>query len=207
TQAFIEKQNELTRAYVDIPVRNAIRSLLEELIDYPRVSSRGREKDRLFYSRNTGLQNQRVLYMKPHGSHEEVLLIAPNTWSDAGTVALAGTNVSHDAAKMIFGVSVGGSDQREMKIMRLGENPGELYPETLTNMRFAGTAWHPRGTGFWYNQYPTPGTVPPEAERLNNKVFWHELGTEQSQDVQVYAYPDDPELSFYPWVTPHSRYL
>ncbi len=208
THAFVEAQNRLTRQYVDIPSRPVIRQRLEKLIDYPRVSTPGREGDRLFYSRNTGLQNQSVQYMKGQGSDEEVELLDPNEWSADGTVALAGMNVSHDASMMIYGVSVGGSDQREMRVMKLaGGEVGELFPETMKNMRFAGTAWHPEGTGFWYNQYPMPGTVPPAQERLNNKVFWHELGTEQSQDVQIHAFPADPELSFFPWVTPGHRYL
>ena len=84
---------------------------------------------------------------------------------------------------------------------------GKLYPETMKNMRFAGTSWHPDGTGFWYNQYPMPGTVPPAEERLNNKVFWHQLGTEQSKDVQIFAFPKDPELSFSASVTEADRYL
>ena len=208
TDAFIEAQNELTRRYVDTPARPIIRRRLEELIDYPRVTSPGREKDRLFYSRNTGLQNQSVQFMKVQGADDEVELLDPNEWSKDGTVALAGMSVSDDATKLIYGVSVGGSDQREMRIMSLADGEvGDLLPETMKNMRFAGTAWSPDGTGFWYNQYPMPGTVPPEEERLNNKVYWHKLGTNQSEDVEIYALPEDPEMSFYPDVTENDHFL
>src|SRR5687767_477546 len=208
TDAFIEAQNKLVEQYVDIPERAVIRRRLEELINYPRVSTPDREEDRLFYSRNSGLQNQSVQFMKEPGSDEEVELLDPNEWSEDGTVALAGMNVSDDATKLIYGVSVGGSDQREMRVMSLKQGEiGKLLPETMKNMRFSGTAWNPEGIGFWYNQYPMPGTVPPEQERLNNKVFWHTLGSDQAKDVQVYAYPDDPEMSFYPSVSEGDHFL
>ena len=105
TRAFIDAQNRITRHYLDLPVRDVIRARLQQLIDYPRVSSPSREKDRLFFTRNTGLQNQSVLFMKPQNGGEEIQLIDPNEWSEDGTVALAGTSVSDDASTMIYGKS------------------------------------------------------------------------------------------------------
>ena len=207
TRAFIEEQNKISGAYVDTDVRPAIRARLETLVDYPRVGAPERERDRLFFSKNTGLQNQSVLFTKKQGG-DETVLIDPNTWSDDGTVALANTSVSRDAETMAYGVSVGGSDEREVKIMDLRDGKfGEHYPETLRHMRFSGIAWHPDNGGFWYNQYPAPGSVPEGQERLNNKVYWHRLERDQETDRQVFAYPDDPELSFYPSVGPSGKTL
>ena len=207
TREFIEAQNAIAEDYVNTAIRPAIRARLQALIDYPRVAAPEREKSRLFYGKNGGLQNQSVLYTKIPGGDERVLL-DPNAWSDDGTIALASTTVSRDAQTMAYGVSVGGSDEREVKLMDLRDGKlGELYPETLQHMRFSGIAWHPDGNGFWYNQYPAPGTVPAGQERLNNKVFWHKLETGQDDDRQVYAYADDPEISFSPSVGPNGRTL
>ena len=207
TRAFIVAENDIAEDYVNTAARPGIRKRLEQLIDYPRVASPEREKDRLFYGKNSGLQNQSVLYTKLAGGEERVLL-DPNTWSADGTVALADTTVSRDAETMAYGVSVGGSDEKQIKIMDLRDGKlGEMYPETLEHMRFSGLAFHPDGGGFWYNQYPAPGTVPAGQERLNNKVYWHRLERDQKDDREVYADASDPELSFYPSVTPHGTTL
>ena len=215
TRAFIEAENKVADAYLNTPARDAIRSRLEELIDYPRIGVPGRagypDTDlgtRLFVSKNSGLQNQSVLYTKGPKDDDFVQLIDPNTWSEDGTVALSGTWVSDDGTTMAYGISEGGSDDQVIKIMDLrdGGGEGEMYPETLEHMRFGSISWHPDGRGFWYSKYPTPGTVPPEEERLNQKVYWHALERDPANDVIVYENPEDPELSAYPTTTPDGRF-
>jgi prolyl oligopeptidase len=217
TRAFIDAQNVVTDAWLPGDVRDQIRARMEQLVDYPRTGVPGRvgrpdarspaELTRLFVSRNTGLQDHSVLFTRGPGQDDWAVTLDPNTWSDDGTTALAGTWISDDGTTMAYGVSEGGSDDRVVRIMDLRPGKfGEHYPETLEHMRFSGIAWHPDGSGFWYSKYPDPGSVPPEEERFNQKIFWHELETDPADDVLVYANPDDPELSHWPTVTNDGRF-
>ena len=218
TRQFIDSQNAISDVYLSTPARDTIRQRLEELVDYPRVgvpeisgqpggSGFGDGGTRLFVSKNTGLQNHSVLFTKGPGQDDFVQLLDPNAWSDDGTTALSGEWPSRDGTTLAYGVSVGGSDDKVVKILDLREGKfGQEYPDTLEHMRFSGISWHPATRGFWYSKYPEPGSVPPEEERLNQKVYWHELETDPSQDRLVYENPDDPELSAWPTVTPGERY-
>ena len=218
TRAFIDAQNEVSAAYLETPQREAIRARLEELLDYPRTGVPGRtgrpEDDfgnpvgtRLFVSKNTGLQNHSVLFTKGPDDAEFVELIDPNGFSEDGTTALAGTWVDEQGETMAYAVSEGGSDDKVVKLMDLrGDKLGEHFPETLEHMRFTSIAWHPDGSGFWYGKYPTPGTVPEDQERFNQKIYWHDLESDPANDSLVYDHPEDPELSAYTTITPAGRY-
>ncbi len=218
TRDFIDAQNVVADAYLNTPARDRIRARLEELVDYPRVgvpelsgqpegSGFGDGGTRLFVSKNTGLQNHSVLFTKGPGQEKFVELLDPNQWSDDGTTALSGEWPSDDGTTLAYGVSVGGSDDKVVKLLDLRPGKfGEVYPETLEHMRFSGISWHPGTRGFWYGKYPVPGTVPPEEERLNQKVYWHDLESDPSEDRLVYENPNDPELSAWPTVTPGEKY-
>src|SRR3954462_14718192 len=110
TQAFVEAQNKLVRAFVDGPTRDQIKARLTELINYPRFSPPRKEGDRYFFSENEGLQNQSVLYVaKTSDGQEARVLIDPNALSKDGTVALSGTTYTDDGSLLAYGVSSGGS--------------------------------------------------------------------------------------------------
>ncbi|MEM6313569.1 MAG: prolyl oligopeptidase family serine peptidase, partial [Planctomycetota bacterium] len=199
-RAFVETQNALTEAYLDVDCKPAIRDRLEELTDYLRFSTPSRYGDVVVYSRNDGLQPQGVLFVRGDGNvDDDRVLIDPNTFSEEGTTALAGTTFTKDGTLMAYGVSVGGSDQRVVKVRNV--DTGADLPDVMTNMRFAGIAWNADNTGFWYNQYPSDDT------RLNNRLRYHVLGEPQDGDAVVFDVPDDPELMLYPFVTDAGDYL
>jgi prolyl oligopeptidase len=65
TQAWVAKENELTRKYIDsYDKREALEARLTKLWNYPKYSVPARHGDRYFYTKNDGLQNQSVLYMQ-----------------------------------------------------------------------------------------------------------------------------------------------
>ena len=213
TRTFIDAQNELFLGYIDKDTRDAIRDRLQTLIDYPRVGvpSRAGQDDasgldgrgtQMFVSTNDGLQNHSVLNIRgPATDGKLVPLLNPNDWSDDGTTALSGSWASPDGTSLAYGISEGGSDDKVVKILDL--RPGELgehYDETLRDMRFTWLAWHPGGRGFWYSKYPV-------GERLNEKLYWHELESDPAEDVEILAFPDDPELGVSPDVTNEGEFL
>ncbi|MGF1633786.1 MAG: prolyl oligopeptidase family protein [Phycisphaerae bacterium] len=195
-RAFIAAQNALTRDFIPADVRDTFRARLQELVNYPRQGLPGRAGDVTFLSRNDGLQNHSVLFVRDAAG--ERVLIDPNTFSDDGTTALAGTWSTRDGTLLAYGVSEGGSDNKVVRFLDVAT--GEPVAGELTDMRFSSIAWKSAGEGFWYNRYPPN-------ERLNNRLYWHALGSDQAQDPVVYARPDDPQIGLYPWVEETGQYL
>ncbi len=205
TAAFVEAQNRLARAYVDGPMREAAHARLTAIWDHPRYSNVTRRGRYYTFSKNDGLQPQSVLYVQDSLKDQPRVLIDPNKLSDDGTVALAGADYTHDGSMLAYGISVAGSDQKDIRLKVVAD--GKDLPDELKYVKFASVAWTHDNGGFFYNRYPQPGSVPAEKEALDNKVYWHKLGTPQERDPLVYEFPDDPELSFSPDVTEDGKYL
>ncbi len=206
TKAWVEAQNALTFPYLkSLPDRDALEARLTELWDYEKFGTPFRRGTSTFYSRNNGLQNQAVWYVQT-GTGEPRVLIDPNTLSEDGTVALAMMSVSHDGGQVAYGISSGGSDWQQFRIRNV--ETGSDWPETLSHIKFSGASWAVDGSGFWYSRYPAPaeGEALTAANR-NQKVYFHRLGTEQSEDVLVYERPDQPDWGFDANATEDGRWL
>ncbi|MBC8105919.1 MAG: S9 family peptidase, partial [Anaerolineae bacterium] len=119
-------------------------------------------------------------------------------------IALSGTTYTDDGSLLAYGVSSGGSDQKEIRVREMAT--GNDRPDVIKFAKFASIAWKRDNSGFWYNRYPTPGTVAKEDGARFNKVFWHTLGTDQEQDKMLFD-PGDKELSASPQVTDDGEYL
>lgn len=206
TKAFVEAQNNRTREFLDgLPDRPKLLRRLTRLWDYPKYSAPSKRGGRYFYSLNDGLQNQSVLYMQEGLEGDPRVALDPNTLSEDGTVALSGVYISRDGRRMAWGVSVHGSDRQEFKVRDL--DSGTDLPETIQWCKFASIAWVEDGSGFFYNRFPEPGSVPPEDEANHSSVWWHALGTPQTDDTKVFDLPDQKELGFSPWVSEDGRFL
>ena len=206
TQAWIVAQNQLTRAFLDpIPAREPLKARLTELWNYLRYSVPYRAGSRYFFMKNDGLQNQDVLYMQDALAGEPRPILDPNGFSDDGTVALINCAYSRDGTLLAYGLSRRGSDWQEIRIRHI--DTGREYDETIQRCKFSGMAWKPDNSGFFYNRYPEPGSVPAEDQHAYNRVYWHQLGTPQAADQLVYERPDAKELSFYPFITEDGQYL
>jgi prolyl oligopeptidase len=207
TRAFVAAQNEVTFGYLaTIPAREAIRERLTALWNYERWGVPSRHGTRYVVSRNDGLQNQAVLYTLDRLDAPPTLLLDPNALSADGTVALAGTDFSHRGDLMAYGTSASGSDWQTWRVRDVAT--GKDRDDVLEWIKFSGVAWTRDDEGFYYARYdaPKPGD---ELESLNydQKVFYHRLGTPQSDDVLVYARPDHKQWGFFPRVTEDGKYL
>lgn len=206
TVAWVTAENTITRAYLDsIPDRAKIQSRLTELWNYPKYSAPAKKGNNYFFSKNDGLQNQSVLYWQEGPEGEPKVLIDPNTLSADGTVALTLTTVSEDGSLLAYGLSGSGSDRQDVKIRQVKE--GTDLNEIIKWCKFTSIAWLPDGSGFYYNRFPEPGTVKKEDENRFNKVYFHKIGTQQSQDKLIYEEPSNPDRGFSPMVTEDGRYL
>jgi prolyl oligopeptidase len=205
--SWVEAENKVTFGYLEaIPERERIGERLKKLWNYERYSAPFKVGGRYYFTKNTGLQNQSVLYVQDALQAEPRVLIDPNPWSADGTVALAGTSFSEDGRYVAYGVSEGGSDWTKWRVMRI--DTGELLPEELRWIKWSGLAWTQDGRGFFYSRFPEPsGEAQYQSVNLNQRLYYHRAGAPQSEDVLVYARPDQPEWNFSPTVTEDGRYL
>lgn len=207
TRAWIEAENKVTHAYLEsIPGRQELRERLTKLWNYERYSPPFQEGGRTFYSKNDGLQNQAVLYVTEKLGGEPRVLLDPNKLSADGTVALAGTVVSHDGKYLAYGTAASGSDWNEWRVRDVGT--GQDTADILKWVKFSSAAWTLDNKGFYYSRYDAPAAGHEfEAVNKNQKLYYHRLGTAQTEDALIYARPDEPEFAFGATVSEDGRYL
>lgn len=206
--AWIDAENEVTNAYLErIPERDGINARLTELWNYERWGLPYKEGDRYFVSRNDGLQNQSVLYTMRSLDDEPEVLLDPNAFSTDGTVALSGVAVSPDAQYIAYGVSDGGSDWQRWRVRDI--ETGEDLDDELRWVKFSGASWSKDGEGFYYSRYPAAdsGDESLAEANFNQKLYYHRVGTPQSQDELVYERPDNPRMGFGAGVTEDGRFV
>lgn len=207
SRQWIEAENKLTFDYLkQIPQRNAIKERLTELWNYERFGVPFKEGGRYFLTRNNGLQNQSVLYTLGSLDAEPKLLLDPNTLSKDGTVALKGYAISDDGEHMAYGLSSAGSDWEEWRVRNV--DTAKDTTDILKWVKFSGASWTKDGHGFFYSRYDQPK----ENEKLQSvnyyqKLYYHRLGTPQSDDILVYHRPDKKEWGFDGEVTEDGKYL
>ena len=204
-KVWVEGQNRMTEEFFKTARhRIEIKERLTELWNYPRVSLPVKVDSWIFYQKNDGLQNQSILYRQEGLDGEVQVVLDPNIWSTDGTAALSNFSVDNSGRYMAYSVSVKGSDRQEIRIRDL--ETMEDLEEALQWCKFTNMAWL-GSDGFYYSRYPKPGTVVQEDENNYHQVFWHKIGTPQSEDILIYSRPDAKELSFSPGVTADERYL
>jgi prolyl oligopeptidase len=209
TARWVEAQNKVSLPFLNkLPSRAAYAKRLTELWSYERYGVPYRRAGALFYTRNDGLQNQSVLYVQDAGSSTPRLLLDPNTLSGDGTIALTQWDVSPDGKHMAYGLAAAGSDWNEFRVLDVAT--GKPLPDVLTRIKFSGTSWTRDGKGFFYSRYPD---APKDAkagvfdELANMKVYYHRLGTSQSDDRLIYERPDQPKWSVNAQVSDDGQFL
>lgn len=203
--AWVEAQNALTQQYVQpLPVRSHFQQRLTELWNYARYTAPVTRNGRRFFSKNDGLQNQSVLYKQIGQAHPQVLL-DPNQLSPDGTLALLSQSFTNDGRYMAYTLSQSGSDWQTIHVRDVDslQDTGDL----IEWAKFTSIAWLPDNSGFFYARYPAPGDIPDALPSTHQRVYFHRLGTPQTDDELVYARPDEPDLGFMPRLTADGRYL
>ncbi len=207
TRAWIEAENRVTGDFLKaLPDREAIKERLTTLWNYERFSAPYVRGGRYFFSKNDGLQNQSVLYVGETRDDAGRMLLDPNTLSADGTVALSGTAVSDDGTLLAYGLSAAGSDWQEWRVRDIAT--GKDRPDHLKWIKFGGASWTKDGKGFFYARFAAPAEgAALQQVNQNQKIYYHRLGEEQSQDTLIYERPDHPDWYLGAGVTEDGRYL
>lgn len=184
TADWVSAQNQVTFAYLqNIPFRQAVRARLGELQNFERIGAPQKRGKYLYYSKNSGLQNQNVQYRKLGETGTEEVFIDPNTFSADGTTSLAGMFFSKDGSLVTMLIQEGGSDWRKAVTLRTADK--QVVGDTLTELKFTGIAWH-GNNGFYYARYDNPRGNRLFSKVDYNRVYFHKLNTPQNTDALVY---------------------
>ena len=189
-----------------IPEREKIRARLTELWNYERFSVPHREGARYFFRRNSGLQNQSVLYVADALDAEPRVLLDPNSLSTDGTVALAGYRVSDDGALMAYGIAKAGSDWEEWHVRDVAT--GTDREDRVEWVKFSGASWAEDGSGFYYSRFDAPKEdAALTAVNEFQKLYFHKIGTPQGDDALIYERRDRKEWGFHGEVSEDGHWL
>lgn len=205
TKAWVKQQNAVTKDYISqIDFVDDIKTRLSEIWDYEKYGSPFKEGDRYYYFKNDGLQNQSVMYVSDDIKSEGRVFLDPNKLSDDGTVSLGGFRFNDDGSRMAYFVSEGGSDWRTGYV--IDTETGEKLSDKIEWAKFSGISWS--GDGFFYSRYPEPeegGEL--SAANEYHALYYHKLGTDQSQDELIYVDNDHPQRNVSAGTSEDEKYL
>jgi len=204
---WIESENAVTFKYLDaLPLRDALKTRISELWNYPKVSVPFYEGRHWFYNRNKGLEKQSVVFTRESLTGPETVVIDPNTlWPD-GATQLSSWVPSPNAQHLAYGQSEGGSDWSTVRVRELAT--GKQLSDVIRWVKFSGLSWTKDGKGFFYGRYPEPPAGKTlEAAVKDKKIYYHRLGTAQAADRLIYERKEEPTLFIDAELDESGRYL
>jgi prolyl oligopeptidase len=187
TEAWVESQNAVTFDYLNkIPYRQELKDRLTELWNYEKVGAPFVEGDYTYFYKNDGLQNQYVIYRykTEDGPDAAEVFLDPNTFKEDGTISLGGLSFSRNGNLAAYSISEGGSDWR--KILVMDAITKEIIEDTLVDIKFSGMSWY-KNEGFYYSSYDKPKGSELSAKTDQHKLYYHQIGTSQKDDVLIYG--------------------
>ena len=205
TAAWVEAENKVTNEYLaQIPFRKQLLERLTNLANYEKIGAPFKKHGKYYFYKNDGLQNQSVLYVQDSLEGEPRVFLDPNKLSDDGTVALTGLSFSHDGNYAAYTISRSGADWTEIYV--LDTATGQLLDDHIEWAKFTGAAW--QGDGFYYSAYDAP-VKGKEFSNVNenHKVYYHKIGTPQTEDKLIYQNPAYPKRFYYTGTSEDERIL
>ena len=204
---WVAAENAVTEAYLDqLPGRAFFRKRIKQIFDFERFGVPEKKGGRYFYSKNNGLQNQAVLYVRDTLDAVPRLLIDPNSWSKDGATALAEWVASEDGRKLLYSVQDGGTDWRTLKVLDVDTR--RALDDEVKWVKYSGLAWAKDGSGFYYSRFPEPESSDQfQSLNENHIIYFHRLGTQQGADTLIFAEPDRPKLNNSAEVSDDGRWL
>jgi prolyl oligopeptidase len=191
TKAWVKEENNVTEDYLSkIPFRGKVRKRLEELWNYTKYGAPFKQGDYYYFYKNDGLQNQAVLYRQKGLDGEPEVFIDPNKMSKDGTAAIGTLSFSKNNKYAVYFEAQAGSDWEDAHILNVSDK--NLLKDELHFIKFSGASWK-GDDGFYYSRYPAPD----EKNKLTtqnqfHKVYYHKIGTPQSEDVLIYEDKEHP---------------
>jgi prolyl oligopeptidase len=206
-RAWVDRQNAVTNAFLNtLPGRAALKARLTQLFDYERFAAPEKKGGHYFYTHNSGLQNQAVLFVRDTVDGEGRVLIDPNPWSKDGATALAEWEPNEQGTKLLYAIQDGGTDWRTLKVRDVAT--GKDMPDEIKWVKESNLSWAKDGSGFYYSRFPAPkSNAVYQSLNENHQVYFHKLGTKQLADKLMFDTPKQPKLSHYAQVSDDGHWL
>ncbi|WP_270089425.1 prolyl oligopeptidase family serine peptidase [Sphingobacterium sp. SYP-B4668] len=205
TKKWVSEQNQTTFDYLNaIPYRGKLKEQLTDIWNYEKVGTPFIEGEYTYFYKNDGLQQHSVLYRKRGENGKEEVFLNPNTFSKDGSTSLADVSFSKDGSLMAYSISEGGSDWRKVIVWKT--NDKSKVGETLVDVKFSGIAWK-GNDGFYYSSYDKPKGSELSEKTDQHKLYYHKLGTAQSEDQLVFGGPQTPRRYVGAYLTDDERFL
>ena len=208
TEKWVIEQNKITNNYLSlIPYRDSLKDRVKNLWNYEKLSSPFKEGKYTYFYKNNGLQNQNVLYrhLNDESSKNAKVFLDPNSFKSDGTISLGNISFSKNSKFLAYSISEGGSDWRKIIVMDLKRN--EVLKDTLVDVKFSGISWY-KDEGFYYSSYDKPKGSVLSSRTDQHKLFYHKIGTNQSDDLLIYGMAKDQKNRYInASVTDDDRYL
>jgi prolyl oligopeptidase len=204
---WVDRENAATSAYLaTLPGRDILKARMRTLTDFERLGVPRKAGNRYFYTRNDGLQNQSVLWVRDGLAGPARILINPNGWARDGGTALGEWAASDDGRMLAFAVQDGGTDWRTLKLLDV--DSGRTLDDNVEWVKFSQIAWAADGSGFYYSRFPAPVAGQDyQSANLGQSVWFHRVGTAQAEDRLIYATPDRPLLGHRAQMSDDGRWL
>jgi len=203
--AWVAAENKVTFDYLDkISYRPQLKARLTKLLNYPKYFAPARRGEYFFSAKNDGLQNQNVQYIQKGLDGTPEVLLDPNKFSADGTSQLGGFSLSQSGKYVAYGISEGGSDWRDFYVLDVATK--KALTDHLEWVKFSGASWI-GDQGFFYNRYPRPESGKKMAGKNDfQKIYYHKVGTPQSEDKLIYEDNDHPQRRQSVGVTEDQRF-
>jgi prolyl oligopeptidase len=205
TKAWVKEENKVTQDYLgQISYRDAIRKRLEVLWNYEKYSAPFKEGKYTYFYKNDGLQSQAVLWRQVGNGAPEIFL-DPNKFSTDGTTSMQGIDFTKDGSLAAYQISEGGSDWRKVIVIKTTDK--SIVGDTLMDLKFTGLAWK-GNEGFYYSTYDKPKSGSQLSGMTQyHKLYYHIMGTPQSQDKLVFGGEQTPRRYIGAYLTEDERFL
>jgi prolyl oligopeptidase len=207
TRDWVRAEARLTDSYLEkIPVRQSIQRRLIALLDFEKFGIPFHKANHYFYTHNSGLQQQNVLYASAGLDGRPTIAFDPNSLSTNGALAIVGYVASPDGGTLAYGVSQGGSDWTDWHFREVAS--GKDLPDVLKWTKYYAPVFATDGNGLYYSAFPAPAQGEElRARDLGDAVFYHALGTPQAADRKLYERPDHADWQFEPHLTGDGHWL
>ncbi|HSU95281.1 MAG TPA: prolyl oligopeptidase family serine peptidase [Gemmatimonadaceae bacterium] len=207
TKQWIEAENALTFQYLgSIPERAAIKDQLTRIWNYPKYNVPTKRGKDYFFTENSGLQNQAVLYVQHGLKGVRKMVLDPNTLSTDGTVALGVWDATENGKYLAYAVATAGSDWEEIRVRDVEK--GADLSDTLKWVKFSNIAWTKDHKGFFYSRFEEPKSENALlAKNTGQKLYYHYVGEPQAKDRLIYERPDHPQWGITATVSDDGEYV
>jgi prolyl oligopeptidase len=191
-KTWVEGQNAYSRNALDhMPQRSEILERIQSLNrsitpHYRDLIYRGTS---LFAMKDQPPKNQPLIVRleSPDDTTQQNVIVDCNVVDPSGNTTCNFYEPSLDGLKVAVSLSKGGNESGDVHIYdaRTGKALEDVIPHVNGGTAGGSVAWNADGSGFWYTRYPRKGERPDEDLDFYQQVFFHKLGTPDSEDRYV----------------------